>query len=143
MISISRPGPAAIGDLLYIDTLSDYLLRAALDREVTGEINVTNGEAVEMRSLLAGIFGRLGLPPGNRVVPLRKAMRIAGCVEAFYRIFLPWQEPPITRYGVGVLAYSKTFDAGKCRRLLGPPSVSVCEGLDRFIEWQRGRMELP
>jgi nucleoside-diphosphate-sugar epimerase len=136
MISISRPGPPAVGDLIYIDTLSDYLLRAALDSAVTGEINLTNHEPVVMGSLLSELFERLGLPPVGRTVPLAKAMRVAGIIEWAYRLFAPSKEPPITRYGVGVLAFSKTFDAGKCRRLLGPPSVTLREGIERFIEWE-------
>lgn len=136
MISIARPGAPAIGDLIYIDTLSDYLLRAALDSSVVGDFNVTNAEPVVMQDLLAEIFSRLGLPPADRSVPLAKAMRIAGVVEGFYRVCLPWREPPITRYGVGVLAYSKTFDVAKALRVLGPPSVPLREGIDRFIEWQ-------
>jgi len=136
MISISRPGPPALGDLIYIDTLSDYLLRAALDPEVKGDFNLTNAEPVVMGELLAGIFSRLGLPPADRTVPLAKAMRIAGIVEGFYRVFMPWREPPITRYGVGVLAFSKTFEVSKTLRVLGPPSVLLHEGVDRFISWQ-------
>lgn len=139
MIAIDRPGPPAVGDLLYIDTLSDYLLRAALDPEAEGEINLTNGEPVEIQALLAELFERLGLPPAKRRVPREKAMRLAGIVEDVHRIFLPWREPPITRYGIGVLAYSKTFDAGRCLRILGPPSVTVREGIERFIAWQSGR----
>lgn len=137
MISISRPGAPAVGDLIYIDTLSDYLLRAALDPKVKGDFNLTNADPVVMGDLLAGIFSRLGLPPADRTVPLAKAMRIAGIVEGFYRALMPWREPPITRYGVGVLAFSKTFDVSKTLRILGPPSVPLPEGIDRFIAWQR------
>lgn len=143
MISITRPGPPAVGDLIYIDTLSDYLLRAALDPAATGDFNLTNHEPVVMASLLAELFERLGLPPAGRDVPLAKAMRIAGIVEWAYRILAPWKEPPITRYGVGVLAYSKTFAPEKCRRVLGPPSVPLREGIERFIEWERERRDRP
>lgn len=143
MISIARPGPPAVGDLIYIDTLSDYLLRAALDPAATGDFNLTNHEPVVMASLLAELFERLGLPPAGRSVPLAKAMRVAGIVEWAYRILAPSKEPPITRYGVGVLAFSKTFDPEKCRRVLGPPSVPLREGIERFIAWERERRGRP
>jgi len=139
MIAIDRPGPPAIGDLIYIDTLSDYLLRAALDPAVEGDFNLTNGEPIAIQAFLGEIFSRLGLALPSRSVPLAKAMRVAGIVETIYRIFLPWKEPAITRYGVGVLAYSKTFDVSKALRVLGPPSVTLAEGVERFVEWQKAR----
>jgi len=129
-----------MGDLIYIDTLSDYLLRAVLDPAVTGDYNLTNHEPVEMEALLAELFERLGFPPVGRSMPLAKALRIARLLEWIYRIFAPWKEPPITRYGVGVLAWSKTFDPEKCLRVLGPPSVPLREGIERFVEWQRGEI---
>jgi nucleoside-diphosphate-sugar epimerase len=106
---------------------------------VTGDFNLTNHEPVVMGSLLAELFERLGLPPAGRDVPLAKAMRIARIVEWAYRTFAPSKEPPITRYGVGVLAWSKTFDPEKCRRVLGPPSVPLRDGIERFIEWEKER----
>jgi hypothetical protein len=45
-------------------------------------------------------------------------------------------EPPITRFGVSVFAYSKTMDVSKCLRELGPPSVALEEGVSRFVTWQ-------
>lgn len=139
MIRITRPGPPAIGDLIDIDSLSDYLLRAALDPAAVGDFNLTGGTPVEIQSFIADIFTQLGLPPVTRTVPLEKALRIADFLEGFHRSFMPWREPSLTRYGVGVLAWSKTFDITKARAALGPPSVSLDEAVRRFVEWQRAR----
>lgn len=137
MAAITRPGAPAIGDLIFIDTLSDYLLRAALEPAATGDFNLTNNQPVEIQAFIATIYQRLGLPPVRRRIPRDRALRIAALIELFYRGVLPWKEPPITRFGVGVLGYSKTFDVAKSLRVLGPPSVSLEQGLDRFIEWQQ------
>lgn len=139
MIRITRPGPPAIGDLIDIDSISDYLLRAALEPAAIGDFNLTGGTAVEIESFIADIFKQLGLPAVTRTVPLERALRIAGFLEGLHRIFLPWREPALTRYGVGVLAWSKTFDTRKASAVLGPPSVSLDEAVRNFIEWQRGR----
>ncbi len=139
MIRIERPGPPAIGDLIDIDSLSDYLLRAALDPEVTGDFNLTGGTPVEIETFIAAIFERLGLPPVTRTVPLDRALRFASLLESLHSVFLPWREPALTRYGVGVLAWSKTFDTRKSLAALGPPSVSLDDAVEKFIEWQRGR----
>ena len=39
----------------------------------------------------------------------------------------------------GVLAWSKTFDVSLALRDFGAPSVSVQEGLERFVEWQHAQ----
>ena len=45
-------------------------------------------------------------------------------------------EPPVTRFGVSVFAYSKTFNVARALRDLGPPSVPLAEGVNRFVRWQ-------
>lgn len=137
MAAITRPGPPAIGDLIYIDSLCDYMLRAALDRTVKGEFNLTNHHPVELQAFIASIYERLGLPPVSRSISRDMAMRVATVIEWIYKILLPWKEPPITRFGVGVLGYSKTFDVARSLSVLGQPSVSLEEGLERFINWQK------
>jgi len=138
MAFISRPGePPAIGDLIHIDSLCDYMLRAALDPTITGSFNLTNDDPVELQSFLLRIFEELGLPAPKRSIPRDKAMILGTAIETFFKLFLPWKEPPITRFGVGVLGYSKTFDVRKSLAALGPPSVSIEAGLRSFIDWQK------
>jgi nucleoside-diphosphate-sugar epimerase len=137
MAAITRSGPPVVGDLIYIDCLCDYLLKAALDPAVTGEFNLTNDEPVEIQALIANIISRLGLPPPRRSMTRAQAMILATAIEWFFKAFLPGKEPPITRFGVGVLSYSKTFDVSKALRVLGPPTVRLQEGVDRFVRWQK------
>jgi nucleoside-diphosphate-sugar epimerase len=127
--------------LIYIDTLCDAMLRTALDPAATGDFNLTNHEPVEIQAFIADIFARLGLPPVQRAIPKTKAMRVAWLLEKVFGLLMSWKEPPITRFGVEVLSSSKTFDASKSLRALGPPSVSLEEGVRRFIEWQKTQMD--
>lgn len=133
----TQNGPPARGDLIYIDNLCDYLLSSAMRDDVAGDFNLTNAQPVVIQEFLTGILGRLGLPPPRRRVPVRFAMLAAGAVELTYRALSLRDEPPITRFGVSVFAYSKTFDVSKATRLLGAPAVSLEEGTERFIHWQR------
>ena len=141
MAAISRPDPPAVGDLIYIDTLCDYMMKAALEPGVAGDFNLTNNQPVEIQSFIAGIYARLDLPPVRRQVPRSRAMLAATVIEAVYSCFLPGKEPPITRFGVGVLGYSKTFDVAKTMRVMGPPLVALDEGVDRFVRWQKEAWE--
>jgi 2-alkyl-3-oxoalkanoate reductase len=129
----SKDGPV-LGDLIYIETLCDYIAKASLNPSITGEFNVTNNQPVVMLEFLLDIFKQLDLAEPKRTVPVERAMMLARVLEGVYT-FLPGQEPPITRFGVSVFAYSKTFDGSKTLKVLGEPKVSLEEGKQRFIAW--------
>jgi nucleoside-diphosphate-sugar epimerase len=128
----------AVGDLIYIDTLCDYLHAAVTSPQAVGRaFNLTNNQPVELWPFLLDVFDRLGLPRPTRRVSLRTAMWAAHASEVAYRLLRLRGEPPITRYGVGVFAWSKTFDVSRALATLGLPSVSLEEGVARFVAWQR------
>lgn len=143
MYRLTRDGPPARGDLIYIETLCRYLLRAAVDPEIRGEFNLTNDHPIEIEAFLWQIFRRLGIEVPERRLSAARALQVATGIEWFYRIFRPRTEPPITRFGIGVLAYSKTFDVSKSLAALGPPSVSLEDGVEAFICWQKENLSPP
>jgi 2-alkyl-3-oxoalkanoate reductase len=126
-----------MGDLIYIDVLSDYLLAAATRPSVSGSYNLTNAEPVALQALLLDVLAQLGLPAPARRMRITTAMRAAGALEWLFSALRSRSEPPITRFGVGVFAYSKTFDVTRALTALGRPSVSLRDGVTRFVEWQR------
>lgn len=131
-IDADRP---VFADLIYIETLTDYLLRAARQR-ITGLYHLSNAEPVELRAFLTTLFERLAIPPPRKHWPAARAMRVARMLEISHRLLPFLGEPPLTRFGVSVLATTKTIDAARMLRDLGPPSVPVAEGVERFIAWQ-------
>jgi 2-alkyl-3-oxoalkanoate reductase len=132
-------GQPAIGDLVYIDTLCDYLLKAATQTTPHKAYNLTNAKPVELQALVLTVLERLGIPAPRRQFKVSTAMRLATLTEWTYRLFRLAGEPPITRFGVSVFAYSKTFDTTRMLTDLGEPSVSLDEGIDRFITWQKAQ----
>jgi 2-alkyl-3-oxoalkanoate reductase len=128
-----------IGDLIYIDTLVDYLIRM-IELRTTGLYLLTNNQPVPILEFLGSVFEKLGLPAPRRRIPVARAMLAADVVEKIYALLPFLGEPPITRFGVSVFAYSKTFNVAKSLRDLGPPSVPLSEGVDRFVQWQRSRL---
>jgi 2-alkyl-3-oxoalkanoate reductase len=128
-------GPPVMGDLMFIDNLIDCVVRAAELPTISGVFNLTNGEPVPLIAFLLDILARLAIPAPRRRISVRKAMAVAALLEGFYSLFLPRVEPPITRFGVHVFAYSKTFDVSKMIDCFGPPRVSLAEGVDRFVAW--------
>lgn len=135
---IDTGGEPAIGDVIYIDTLSDYLHAAVTSPDAVGRaFNLTNNQPVTIWPFLLDVFDRLGLPRPTRRVSLRSAMLGARITESVYRLLRLPGEPPITSYGVGVFAWSKTFDVSRALATFGPPSVSLERGVECFVEWQR------
>jgi 2-alkyl-3-oxoalkanoate reductase len=134
---IVRKGPPAVGDLISVNALTDYMLRAAERTEAVGEFNLSHGEPVVMQTFLADVFHRLDLPPPGRKISYRTARNAAFVAELLWATLRLRGEPPVTRFGVDVLCFSKTFDISKARAVLGEPSQTLAEGLDDFIAWQR------
>jgi nucleoside-diphosphate-sugar epimerase len=129
----------AWADLIYIDSLADYIVRVVRQRAV-GLFHLTNQQPVPILAFLGDVFRRLGLPEPTLKIPAARAHRAAWALESAYR-FLPFLgEPPLTRFGVSVFAYSKTLAAGKALRELGPPSHSLDQGVHAFIAWQKARL---
>ena len=130
----------AIGDVIYVDNLASYLLQLARRPELSGVYHLTNAEQIDMQSLLLQVLDRLGFARPDREVSLSTALRAATLIERTWRALRLRGEPPITRYGVGVLAWSKTFDPTKMLTDLGPPAISIDEGIEQFVAWQKERL---
>jgi len=126
-------------DLLHIDNLCFYVQRI-LETDAGGEFLLTNNEPVETSAMLDDVFARLGLPLPSRKVPVAVAMAAARLMESYSKAFNKWREPPATRFGVASLAFSKTFNVARAIQVLGAPPVSLKEGMDSFIDWQRTRL---
>lgn len=129
-----RDGRPVVTDLTYVDVVAHYTL-TAIERGVTGVYHLTNGQPVELYPFLFDVLDRLGQPRPTRRIPVGVAMALAGAGEAVSAAFLGYREPPITRFGVSMFAFSKTFDIAACRRDLGDPAVSLAEGVQRLVAW--------
>ncbi len=132
---IIRSGTPALGDLLSIDNLCIALERLCADDSLQGDFNLTDNQPVEINAFLLSVFDRLGIQRPIRQVNVRAAYRVAWVLEKIYGTLCPWLEPPITRFGVHVFAYSKTFRVDKMLTQLGSPRYTVDESLATFVNW--------
>ncbi|HUG71865.1 MAG TPA: NAD-dependent epimerase/dehydratase family protein [Steroidobacteraceae bacterium] len=127
-------GRAAV-DVTCIDNVLDAIdlaLRAPASVEGRA-FNITNGEPMPVRELLSRLFLALGMPVRLVVLPRPIALGLAACAEGIALLRSSGTEPAITRYGMGLLAYSQTLSIAAARQLLGyQPRVSTEEGLRRF-----------
>ena len=121
--------------------------RLALEAEascVAGEaFNLTNGEPMPLWDALGQFLAAAGLPEPRGRVPFAVVWAGAALAEAWSR-YVSGNEPVLTRYGAGVLAFSQTFDISKARRRLGyQPVIPLAEGLASVGRWWREHRELP
>jgi nucleoside-diphosphate-sugar epimerase len=132
---LTRPdGQRAVGDLVYIDTLTHYIAKACEDK-IEGIFNLTNDQPVEISTFVDRVLSQLGCSVPKKRIPIRLAFRAARVMEMVSRIFLDYREPPVTSFGVSVFAYSKTFDVRLARARLGPPKVSIDDGVASLVHW--------
>ncbi|RWD68289.1 NAD(P)-dependent oxidoreductase [Mesorhizobium sp.] len=132
-LPLFRDGRAAI-DITYVDDVVDAVMAALAARgEAEGRIfNISGGEMLPVRRIADAACIRAGLHARWRPMPLAPAMLAAGLMEAV-ALRLPGRpEPPVTRYGLGLLAYAQSLDLSKAKRVLGwAPKISFEQGLDR------------
>jgi glyoxylase-like metal-dependent hydrolase (beta-lactamase superfamily II) len=127
-------------DLTYVDNLIYGLILAAERGRPGTALTVTNEQPVNLWEAVGGILQELGMPLRSRAVPHHVAMIFAGVLETIHRLRPGMGEPSITRYGVGLMAKSQTFDGAVARTELGYESVvSVEEGIARTIAILKAR----
>jgi hypothetical protein len=130
---VRRDGHVVRCDLTPVDSVSHYVLEAVA-RGVTGVLNVTNGEAVELDAFVDDMLARLGIVARRPRVPVGVAMALAGAAERVSGMVAHYAEPPITRFGVSMFARSKTFDASALHAALGPAPATVAETVDALVD---------
>ena len=127
----------AVGDLVYVDNLATMLLTLARRPDLTGTYHLCDGAPVELQAVLLEVLERLGVPLPTRTLPIPVALAAGRLLETLWRVGRLRGEPPVTRYGIGVLAWSKTYDPTRMLTDLGRPAVSTAEGIARYVAWQR------
>jgi nucleoside-diphosphate-sugar epimerase len=135
-------GGSAWTDVTYIDNVVTAVA-AALEAPASlggRAFNITNDEPVQIRDLLARLFGTLGIRTRMLPMPRVVLMALAKGSESLSWHFRAGKEPRITLYGAGLLSFSQTLSIEAARRDLAyTPAISLDEGFRRFADWWRAR----
>ena len=129
-LPLLRNGQAAT-DLTHVDDVVAAILAALGGAGVAGQVlNISGGVALPIRDVVAAVSQHLGLIPRWRPLPLPAVMLAARGMEL--EAHVTGSEPRVTRYGVGLFAFTQTLDIQRAARILGwHPTVSFDEGLRR------------
>lgn len=126
-------------DLCYVKNASHACRLAGRSEKASGRIYfITDGESVNLWPFIDHLCDVLELPEPAHDVSPAIAMNKARVVEFTWR--LPWLAKkgaaPLTRYRIGILTKSATYNIDAARRDLGyAPVVSVEEGLTQLKSW--------
>jgi 2-alkyl-3-oxoalkanoate reductase len=107
--------------------------------EAFGEAyNITDGEGVNFWDALNYALKALNLNPPTKKVNKKLALLVAGILEFKAKIMRDKKEPPLTRYGVGILANNFTLDISKAKKMLHyQPVMTTFEGINEYIIWHK------
>lgn len=131
-------GGLAWADVTYIDNVVAAIV-AALEggRQIEGQaFNITNDQPIQIRDLAERLFRALHVETRFVMIPRAAALTLASVMEQVAKLRPGQPEPRLTRYGVGLLAYSQTLSIAAARRALRyDPKVSIDEGIERYARW--------
>ena len=120
-------------DLTYVENVA-YALTLALQAPAAcgRTYHITNDEHLLLWDVIRYVLSRLGLHLRRRRLPLPAALLAAALMEAQAQI--NGRPPRLTRYTVGILARTQTYDIAAARADLGyRPLVSVAAGIEQTL----------
>ena len=125
-----------VTNITHVSDVVSGILLAMSKGSVSGhKYLITGGEDVRLWDVVDYIADRLGYARPTRRIPLKKAMVIAGVLEAVWRLFRLPGEPPLTRYSASIMGNSQTYDISRARTELGyQPRVRWQDGVDDFVD---------
>ena len=129
-----RQGDAVI-DLTHVENVTEAMILAVKAHGVQGEIfNISNDEPIQVKELLDKVFIKLGLRVRLIPVPYFLMLNLARVAESVSRAF-GLSEPPITKYGVGLVSKSQILNIDKAKTLLGyQPIATIDDAISGYIK---------
>lgn len=117
--------------LSHVENLSLGLALAAEAPAAAGQVfHVLDGEDLTSREVLDGLAAGLGLPKPKRSVPFGLVYGAAAAMELGARLRGRQEPPPLTRYGVRLVASDCRYDRSKSARTLGySPLLTFAQGV--------------
>lgn len=125
-------------DVTYVDNVVESLLLAArADERCFGKkYNITNDEPHTLNSILSLLFNALQKHVTLKCIPFTVAKKLAQCLELIYSIPFIQQEPRLTAYSAGVLAFGQTLNIDAAKHdLRYKPIISIEQGMNDFARW--------
>ncbi|MFQ5471770.1 MAG: NAD-dependent epimerase/dehydratase family protein [Dehalococcoidia bacterium] len=130
---------------VYAGDVAEACILAATSADAAGEIyNVASDEVVTQRDLLQAVARATGLQAPKRSLPIDVTHALAFAMQLASIASGRRLRPPVTRYGINLLARDYREDISKIRGELGwEPVVGLSEAISRTIEWSEAHRPVP
>lgn len=124
-------------DLTSVSNMTEAVNLAIFTSNYNETYNISNGEPVNLWHSINHVLKAIDLPPVEKKMPYSILYLVALLME-FRSKFFSGKEPTLTRYSVGVLAKSFTFDIQKAKnKLMYHPLQSTKEAIEEFAKWYK------
>lgn len=136
-IPLFRKGEAII-DLTHVDNVVDAMLLClqAGEHQNGSVYNITNGEAIKIKTLMEKLVNALNKEISLINLPLGAFMNTAKALESIYKIVPGRPEPPITQYSLATLSFSQTLNIDSAKKELGyKPRMNIDNGIRQAVKW--------
>ncbi|MEH6448415.1 MAG: NAD-dependent epimerase/dehydratase family protein [Oleispira sp.] len=132
-------GKDIFATLCHVDNASDACILAAKSDKVGGKAYfITDDEVVNVWDFLSLLGKTFNAPPIKKNVSPELLMRIGGIFDLIWKIpaLARKVEAPLSRYAVGLLTYSSTFDISAAKKDFGyNPKVNQSTGMASLKTW--------
>ena len=136
-IPIFNQGETKI-DITYVANVAEAIRLAIIAPHCCNgkKYNISNNQPINLAPFLKRLFKKMNTPFRQIQIPYPIAINLARLLELSHRLFAPNKEPALSKYSVGVLAFSRTLDISKAQQDLNyHPIVSMEQGVDNFCQW--------
>lgn len=132
-------GKDIFATLCHVDNASDACILAAKSDKVGGKAYfITDDEVVNVWGFLKLLGETFKAPPISKKINPKVLMRFGGLFDLIWKIpkLARDVEAPLSRYAVGLLTYSSTFDISAAKKDFGyQPKVNQTTGLAGLTKW--------
>lgn len=126
-------------DLTSVSNMVEAVRLSIFTSNYNESYNISNGDPVNLWDSINRILTDIGIPKVTSKMPYGIIYFIAHIMEIKAR-FSGGKEPVLTRYSVGVLAKSFTFDIKKAKEKLNyQPKQTTSEAIEEFVKWFKER----
>ena len=125
-------------DITHVDNVCEaiYLSLQCNEKFFGNKYNVTNDEPIYLIPFLKDIITNCGYKFNGKNLPFFIIYIYAHYLEFIHKFILKYAEPPITKYSIGVLAFSQTLNIDKIKADLGyKPIKNIEQGKIELVEW--------
>lgn len=129
-----------IADLTPVNNFIDAIWLAinADSKHCNTDYNISNGNTKQLWPYIQKVLKSIGMKPIDKRTPYWLLYAIAWLMEKKGTYIDGGTEPVLTRYSVGILAKSFSFDISKARDRLGfNPTQTVDEAIEEFADWYK------